>query len=88
VFISILRYLQRKLHSGFLTAFAVMCVYVLFLGEEFTRGVRTKEAEEATLDLLKYMGRDPKYRKANGHNPSWLFTGLGLGKRSGHEQLR
>jgi hypothetical protein len=65
---------------GFRKAVAVICVYVLFPGEEFTRGVRNKEAEKATSDLLKYMGRDPKYKKANGHNPSWLFTGLGLGK--------
>jgi hypothetical protein len=58
----------------------VIYVYVIFPGKEFnTRGVR---AEEATSDLLKYMGKDPKYKKANGYNPSWLFTGMGLGKRS------
>jgi hypothetical protein len=45
-------------------------------------GVRTEDREEATSDLLKYMGREPKYKKANGRNPSRLFTGLRLGKRS------
>ncbi|XP_035701705.1 uncharacterized protein LOC118433653 isoform X2 [Folsomia candida] len=35
-------------------------------------------------DMLAFMGRDPKYKKANNYNPAWLFTNLGLGKRSVH----
>jgi hypothetical protein len=81
-FKSVIGYLLRKLSIVFGSCRNFCLCSISIPGEEFTRGVRPKEAEEATSDLLKYMGRDPKYKKANGHNPSWLFTGLGLGKRS------
>ncbi|ODM98610.1 hypothetical protein Ocin01_08069, partial [Orchesella cincta] len=38
--------------------------------------------DEKGKDLLKFLRRTQDYPRANNYNPAWLFTNLGLGKRS------